>query len=169
MQDDLALWRAEREIGRVILRYARAVDRLDFDAVRSCFHEDAVIRYDEWFEGGLDEAMAWLSASMPKLLGTLHVFNPPWIELAPDGRRATAESYAVNSARYPLDREGQIIQNVTGTRYFDTLEFRSDRWAIVSRRTERAWRVNQPVGDDPPLPSSPPTHSDRAKRVGGGN
>lgn len=156
MDVDLDLWRAEREIGRVILRYARAVDRLDFEEVRACFHDNATIRYDDWFEGGLEQALEWLSTSMPKLLGTLHVFGPPWIDVDLAGGRATSETYAVNSARYPPDREGQIIQNVTGTRYFDSFERRDDRWAIRSRRTERAWRVNQPVALDPPLPGGMP-------------
>ena len=148
----LELLRAEREIGRVILRYGQAIDQLDFERARTCFHDDAHVRYDEWFDGDLDAAIDWLANSMPRLLGTLHVFGPPALEVDLTTGTAVSETYAINSARYPEDAAGEIIQNVTGTRYFDEWTFEAERWAISSRRTERAWKINQPLPGDPPLP-----------------
>ena len=150
--DELALLMAEREISRVILRYAHGVDRLDFPAVRACFHPDARIHYGDWFSGDLDEGIAWLERSLPRLDGTLHVFGPPWIELDEACTSARCETYAVNSARYPADGSGEAIQNVSGTRYLDRFERREGRWAIVERRNLRVWSRNGAVDEDPPLP-----------------
>jgi len=155
--DELAVWRAERSIGRVIQNYALGVDKRDFARVRSCFHADARLSYGDFFEGRLEEAMVWLEASIPQLLGTLHVFGTPWIDLDLSTGSARCETYAVNAARYPPDEEGTIIQNVSGTRYLDRFECREGRWAIVERRNERAWAQNGPEGFEP----SPPV-----KRVG---
>jgi hypothetical protein len=153
--DELQVLRAEREISRVILCYARGVDRLDFELVRSCFHADARIHYGDWFSGDLDQGIAWLEESVPRLGGTLHVFGPPWIELDWEEGVAHCETYAVNSALYPADTDGVVIQNVSGTRYLDRFEFRAGRWAIAERRNRRVWSQNAPIVDDPPLPQDP--------------
>jgi len=158
--DELEVWRAERAIGRVIQSYARGVDGRDFGRVRECFHPDATVHYGDWFSGGLDAAIAWLEESVPRLDGTLHVFAPPWIDLdlnsTPGTPRADCETYAINSARYPPNIDGEIIQNVSGTRYVDRFECRAGIWAIVERRNMRAWSRNDVLGADPPLPSGDP-------------
>jgi hypothetical protein len=150
--DEIATWRAERAIGRVIQSYARGVDRQDFGRVRDCFHADARILYGEWFSGDLDEAIEWLEASVPLLDGTLHVFAPSWIELDLASASADCETYAINSALYPPDDEGRVVQNVSGTRYLDRFECRAGKWAIVERRNTRVWTRNDLVEDDPPMP-----------------
>ena len=66
---ELETLRAERAIHRVILRYARGVDSLDFERVRSCFHPDAQVRWGDWYEGNRDESVAWLSERIPALRG----------------------------------------------------------------------------------------------------
>ncbi len=114
--EELRTWRAEREISRVILRYARAVDTRDFDTVRDCFHEDARVHYGDWFSGDLEATMAFLIDSIPRLPSTLHVFGTPWIELDLATETAECETYAVNSATYPPDANGIVIQNGSGTR-----------------------------------------------------
>jgi hypothetical protein len=149
---ELEILAAERAITRVILRYARGVDRLDFAMVRSCFHPDARIAYGDYFSGGLEEAMAWLEQSLPRLDGTLHDFGPPWIEFDDDLASACCETYSINAARYPPDEHGVVIQNVSGTRYLDRFALREGRWAITERRNLRAWSRNAPQGEDPPLP-----------------
>lgn len=150
--EELEILRAERAISRVILTYARGVDHLDFALVRSCFHPDARVHYGEWFQGDLDEAIAWLEASLPRLDGTLHVFGPPWIELDGSASIANCETYSVNSALYPADEAGVVIQNVSGTRYLDRFECRDGRWAIAERRNRRVWSRNAPLNQDPPVP-----------------
>jgi hypothetical protein len=150
--DELRVWRAEREISRVILRYARGVDARDFEKVRGCFHSDARIRYGDWFSGDLEAAMAFLLDSIPRLQSTLHIFGTPWIELDLDAETAECETYAVNSATYQPDSEGVVIQNVSGTRYLDRFACRDGHWAILERRNLRVWAHNLPEGGEPVLP-----------------
>lgn len=150
--EEASVWRAERAIGRLIQDYALGIDARDLDRVRACFHSDARIEYGDWFRGNLDEAIAWLTETLPRLDGTMHAFGPPRIELALDLRSARCETYAINSARYPPDAEGVVIQNVSGTRYSDRFERREGVWAIAKRRNVRAWTRNERLVADPPLP-----------------
>ncbi len=145
------LW-AEREITRVILAYARAVDLLDFSKLRDCFHPDARIHYGEIFSGQRDEALAWLENSLSRLKGTLHDFGAPWIELDLAAGRATCETYATNSARFPEDAEGRVLLNVTGTRYLDVFERRDGAWRILERRNRISWAQNTYEIPTPPPP-----------------
>lgn len=153
--EELAIWRAERAISRVILRYARAVDQRDFVAVRDCFHSSARVHYGDWFSGDLDEALGFLERSIPALVSTLHIFGSPWIELDLGAGTAEVETYAVNSATYPPGDDGLSIQNVSGTRYLDRFALLEGRWAIVERRNRRVWAHNLPDMDEPLVPSSP--------------
>ena len=139
---ELEQLRAEREIHRVMLVYARGVDACDFEAVRGCFHPDAEVIWGDWYRGTRDEAIAWLGEAIPALEGTLHVFGAPWIELDLAAGTAECETYAINSARYPPDASGVSVQNVAGTRYWDRFERRDGRWRSASRRNERVWVQN---------------------------
>ncbi|MCH2172017.1 nuclear transport factor 2 family protein [Myxococcota bacterium] len=150
--EQLSILLAEREITRVVLRYARAVDTLDFDQVRECFHPDARVTYGKWFSGDLNETIAWLSDSLPRLQSTLHDFGTPWIEFNSEGNAATCETYTTNSARYPEDENGQVILNVSGTRYLDQFEQRGGIWRILERRNMPIWSLNTPEVPNPPPP-----------------
>ena len=145
------LW-AERAIGRVVLAYARAVDTCDFEALRDCFHPDARIHYGEFFSGGVDEAVDWLRGALPRLQSTLHDFGAPWIDLDLEAGTASCETYSTNSARYPADEKGEVILNVSGTRYLDRFEQREGVWRILERRNQAIWALNGPERPTPPPP-----------------
>lgn len=150
--DELEVLRAERAIARVVLCYARAVDALDFERLRECFHPDAQIHYGEIYSGPRDEAIAWLEDSLCRLEGTLHDFGAPWIELDLEGGRARCETYSTNAARFPANERGEIVLNVTGTRYVDLFERRDGEWRILERRNSIAWAQNTIETPTPPAP-----------------
>jgi hypothetical protein len=152
MNRELEILLAEREITRVILQYARGIDRLDFDLVRACFHPDARIQYGDTFEGDLEEGLAWLEAALSRLQGTLHSFTQPWIDLDLDAGRAECETRSINAALFPPDSSGNAIQNVTGTYYYDRFERRDDVWRLVHRRNAGSWKLNLPDTPTPPPP-----------------
>lgn len=152
LETELLTWRAERAITRVIQRYARAVDARDFEAVRACFHPDARIHYGDYYTGGLDETIAFLSSSLPNLVSTLHVFGAPWIELDLGAGTARVETYSINSATYLPDENGRSMQNVSGTRYADRFALRDGSWAIVERGNQRVWAHNLPEEGEPAPP-----------------
>ena len=151
--EGLRVWRAEREISRVLLRYARAVDARDFEAVRDCFHPDARVHYGDWFSGSLDEAIAFLESSIPRLVSTLHFVGTPWIELDLEAGHAICETPSINSATYPPGDDGHSVQNVSGGGYRDRFALRDGRWRIVERRNRRVWAHNLPETGEPSVAS----------------
>ncbi len=150
--EELETLRAERAITRIILAYARAVDGLDFERLRECFHPDARIHYGEIFSGARDEAIAWLENSLSRLQGTMHDFGAPWIELDLEHGRARCETYATNAARYPANERGEVMLNLTGTRYLDVFECRDGEWRILERRNISNWAQNTIETPTPPPP-----------------
>ena len=151
-EEELEIWRAERAITRVLLRYARAVDARDFGAVRACFHPDARVHYGDWFSGNLDEAITFLESSLPGLVSTLHLLGPPLIELDVEAGNAMVETPSVNSATYAPEADGTSMQNVSGGRYRDRFVRREGEWAILERRNRRVWAHNLPEMGEPPVP-----------------
>lgn len=151
-ESDHEILMAERAIGRVILAYARAVDSLDYARLRDCFHPDAIIHYGTIFSGPRDEAIRWLEESLSRLQATMHDFGVPWIELDLERGRARCETYATNAARYPANEKGEVVLNVTGTRYIDTFERRDGEWRILERRNVSSWAHNSIETPTPPPP-----------------
>ncbi len=82
--DDLL---ARQEIEDVIYRYARGIDRLDLEAVRSCYHADA---YDDHgaFKGTVDEFLEAAKAFLPKWTATQHFMGNMLIEIEGDIAKA---------------------------------------------------------------------------------
>ncbi len=136
--DDLL---ARQEIADVILRYARGIDRLDFDLVRSCYHPDA---YDDHgaFAGTLDEFIEAARSFLPRWTATQHFMGNMLIEV--DGDLARAETYAVASHRRE-DTTGTGKDDVLGIRYVDRFERRAGAWKIAHRVVVTEWRRVDPV------------------------
>lgn len=107
---------AKQEIADVIYRYARGIDRLDFELVRSCYHPDA---YDDHgnLKGNVDEFIAGVEEFLPKYAVTQHFMGNVLIEV--DGAKARAETYAVAYHRKAL-ADGSGKDDVFGIRYVDS-------------------------------------------------
>ncbi len=133
---------ARQQIADVIYRYARGIDRLDFDLVRSCYHPDA---YDDHgsFAGNVEGFIAAASAFLPRWTATQHFMGNMLIEI--EGDCARAETYAVAYHRRE-DAEGNGKDDVMGLRYVDRFEKRG-AWKIAHRVVANEWRrVDQVVG-----------------------
>lgn len=131
MADDLAATMRElkdrQEILDCLLRYCRGVDRLDRDAVRSAYHDDAIDDHGEFVgdvEGFIDWAFAYHLRFQER---TLHSISNHLCEI--DGDTAHSETYwtflAVN--------KHAPFQTTCSGRYIDRLERRDGRWGIVRR------------------------------------
>lgn len=105
---DVLLFR--QQIADVIYRYARGIDRLDFDLVRSCYHPDA---YDDHgsFRCSVEELITAAQSFLPKWTITQHFMGNMLIEI--EGQRARAETYAVAYHRRE-DAEGNGKDDVMG-------------------------------------------------------
>lgn len=117
---------AELAIGQVIARYARGIDRLDWDLVRSCYHPDATEDRGR-FRGGVDEFVSWLKETLTKMESTWHLVGTPLIEV--EGDVAYSEVYCLGIQYMPGAAEANLIP----CRYCDRFERRDGEWRIARR------------------------------------
>ncbi len=143
MTDSTAIERllARQEIADVIYRYARGIDRLDFEQVRACYHPDA---YDDHgsMKGSVEEFIAAAASFLQRWTVTQHFMGNMLIEV--DGLRARAETYAVAYHRRE-DAAGNGKDDVMGIRYVDRFECRAGAWKIAHRVVATEWRRVDPV------------------------
>jgi ketosteroid isomerase-like protein len=140
----------ESAIRAVVHRYARGVDRRDFELVRSCYHPDA--REDRGpgrYQGDVDGYIEWLRAAVEGYASTSHHIATQTIEL--DGDAAWVESYCLALHRTP-PRDGKpAVDRLIPCRYFDRFERRDGEWRIASRQN-----VYDPGREDPVVFDLPP-------------
>jgi hypothetical protein len=120
----------EAAIKRVHIRYCRAVDRMDWDLLRSCYHPGAVDDHGS-FRGGVEEFIGWLAGQLPHLVSTMHFTGNQLVEI--DGDRAWMESYTRAYHRIPATAGAPAADLVLNVRYVDRLEKRDGEWRIVDR------------------------------------
>jgi hypothetical protein len=132
----------EAAIKEVQIRYCRAADRVDHEALRACFHPDATADYGEgvW---NLDEYMDHATGMMANFIATTHNTGNQLVEV--DGDAAWAEHYAVASHRWPIDAEGNTRDLTAAIRYVDRMERRGGEWRIARRVMVLDWHRIDPV------------------------
>ena len=126
---------AESEIRRCLLRYARGVDRLDLELVRSCYHPDATDAHGS-FTGTVDEFLVWVERLLRRYDLTMHFLGSPLVELD-DATHARVETYGMachRAASGPPERN-----LVTGFRFVDRFERREGAWRIAQRIAVTEW------------------------------
>jgi ketosteroid isomerase-like protein len=130
-----------QEISDVIHRYARGVDRMDFDLVRTCYHPDA---YDDHgtIVGDVDVFIAAAQTYLVKFACTMHILGNMYIEV--EGDVARAETYAIAYHRLEKD-DGSGKDDIFGVRYLDRFERRDGEWRIAHRVVATEWRRVDPV------------------------
>ena len=95
--DKLSELVAKNEIEEVIFRYARGVDRRDWDAVSACFHPDAIDQHGE-FTGTPPEFIEWVRKRHANVPFSMHFVGNCLIEFM-DDRRAVVETYFIAMQR----------------------------------------------------------------------
>ncbi|SDC58161.1 SnoaL-like domain-containing protein [Sphingomonas sp. YR710] len=137
---------AEAAIKEVQIRYCRACDRVDYEALRACFHEHAIADYGHgvW---NLDEYMAHAMSMSANFIATTHNTGNQLVEL--DGDAAWAEHYLVASHRWPVDENGNTRDLIAAVRYIDRMERIDGKWRIARRKMVLDWqRVDPVIGID---------------------
>jgi 3-phenylpropionate/cinnamic acid dioxygenase small subunit len=125
----------EKAIEEVLVRYATAVDRRDWDLLRSCFTEVADLDYGDvgkW--SSADEICTFMEAAHVGFGNTNHMLSNVVIEV--DGDRADSRSY-VHAVLALLD-DPKVWFDVVGS-YEDVFLRSSEGWQIANRtfRTTR--------------------------------
>ena len=126
------------EIRDCMARYARGVDRADWDGVRATYHVDA---YDDHgdYKGYIDDFIEFASTRTGSLPQVMHFLGQSLIEFAGDDV-AIVETYFMTA--HTLDAEGRraygTVENGTVQlsamgRYADRFERRNSVWRVAHR------------------------------------
>ena len=133
----------------LLLAYAHAVDRQDFQMARACYHSDATDNHGR-YSGGIDGLIAFFEQLGSALRCTTHQMGPPWIHFA--GRDvALVETYCIFRRERYDDPPGHAV--LQGLRYLDRLDRREGRWAIAEREVVLDWEQSGAI--PPAIPSGP--------------
>jgi hypothetical protein len=131
------------EIQDVLLRYARGVDRREWDLIRSSFHPDA---WDDHgaYRGGVEGLIEWVSRRHSKIGQSMHFLGNCLVEFANDDTALVETYYSALQRLGPEAEEsktmlmggtttvGEVDITVLG-RYIDRFERRSGVWKIAKR------------------------------------
>jgi 3-phenylpropionate/cinnamic acid dioxygenase small subunit len=121
-------------VSEVLVRYATAIDRRDWELFRTCFTADCDIDYGTLPTGetlhwnNLEDMTAWMQASHQEMGHTMHRITNQRVEN--EGRGVVASSYVDVLLTAP---DGRLIMNGAGL-YNDNLVPTEDGWKITRRR-----------------------------------
>ena len=131
----------ERQIERLIIRWARAVDRLDKSALASVYHPDAVEHHGTFDGVATDYVDFVIDTALPNYISTTHYVTNCLVEV--DGDQAHAESFVL-AAHLGKDEEGLVL-DLMNARLIDRLERREDQWRILERTVVHDWDMTQRI------------------------
>lgn len=120
----------ESDIRAVVTRYARAIDRMDFELLRSCYHPGAIDDHGV-FRGTIEEFVDFLSGRLHTHVSTTHFLGNHEVEI--DGDVAFAETVCIASHRDAATEELPERDMSGIVRYCDRLERRNGEWRIAHR------------------------------------
>jgi hypothetical protein len=131
---DLVL--AEREITRVLYRYAQGVDRRNFDQIASCYWDDGS---DNRVDGSIDEYVAWLREVLPNVATSTHQYTNVLIDVDVPAGTAHSEAYCLNVSVFADPAAHGAARLTTVLRYLDEWRRRDGEWRILTRVVVRDW------------------------------
>jgi hypothetical protein len=108
-------------------------DSGDWDRFRTCWHDDGIMMAT-WFQGPADEFIRVTQEGWARGVSILHFLGGSSIEVA--GDRAVSQTKMTISQRGPVHGAGgDVVCDVVCTgRFYDFVERRDGRWAIVLRQ-----------------------------------
>lgn len=132
----------ENAIREVIHRYCRAIDRRQFNDLRSCYHPEGTDHHGDFY-GGVDAFIAYVEERLPAFESSMHFVGNLHIEV--DGDRARSEAYTLALARLPATGDLPERDNTVALRYVDDFRRVDGRWAILHRKCVYEWTRTDPV------------------------
>jgi hypothetical protein len=128
---------AEAAIKDLQMIYCRAVDRMDWELFRTCFHPEAQFDYGVIYKGDLDGFVAMGKAGLATYAATQHFTGNQLVRVT--GETAWAEHYAIASHRIDATAGCPEYDMVTALRYIDRVECRDGDWRIARRELILDW------------------------------
>jgi len=133
--DKLSELTARMEIERSLKRYARSVDRRDYDTLLLCFHPDATDEHGD-FCGHISGFIPWVKKRHENIPFSMHSISNIYIEFL-DDKTAVVETYFIAHQRRPAPASdggnGELDIQTIG-RYLDRFELRDGEWRVARRR-----------------------------------
>ena len=123
---------AKSEIEDCMKRYARGVDRRDWDLVQGCFHPDSMDHHGE-FHGDSAGFVDWVKARHQNLPFSMHYLLNCLIEFR-SGTVAFVETYFWALQRREQDGAAAGTDHEVFGRYVDRFENRDGTWRIADRK-----------------------------------
>lgn len=133
------------EIQDLLVTYADAIDRKDFDALDDLFTPDAVIDYTAvgGIRGTLPEIKEFLATGMAWFSSFQHLTSAPKVVF--DGDTATGRAICHNPMVIDLPDTGPHTMFI-GIWYVDTYVRTEQGWRFGSRTEEKSYVHNAPPG-----------------------
>jgi hypothetical protein len=122
----------KQAIAENLYRYCRGLDRLDWELVRSCYHDDAIDEHGG-FRGGPDEFVEnYREAWARDIECTMHSISNLLINIR--GDVAASEAHVRGWYRLVGQDDAPTRDMIVQARYVDQLERRDGKWKILYRR-----------------------------------
>lgn len=138
---DLKEMLARNAIWNCLLRYARGIDRLDIELVRSAFWPDAHDSHG-LFNGPPEEFIQWLLPGQPNREVSQHYLMNHNLSFD-DQNRARSETYFISVAK--MSKSDKLL--MLGGRYDDEWQRRDGIWRVSARLVLIDWRAYSNASD----------------------
>ena len=134
-------WADRESIRDCLNRYARAVDRVDMELLKTVYWPGAM-DYHTGFAGTAEEFIAWAGTQLARMGINMHLFGNILIDIDESGTKAKVETYHIFVMANPA---GDGSHDTIGTgRYLDDFEKRNDDWKISQRTVLVDWWKDLP-------------------------
>jgi hypothetical protein len=127
---ELQLLVDEAAIRKVLVLYSRAIDRMDWELLRTCYHQGAVDDHG-LYRGDIEGFIELLSEKLPLDESTTHFLGNHEIDV--EGDVAFAETACVARHRRAAVDGTPATDYVAFLRYCDRFERRDGEWRIAHR------------------------------------
>ena len=135
---------ADREaIRECLYRYARGVDRLDADMIRSAYWPDCTDNH-MGFTGNAEEFIAWAFPIMRTMDQTMHMICNILTNIQGNTADVEAYFYGIHRLNTP-DGKSDVLG---AGRYVDRFEKRGEEWRIIERVVVTDWFRQYPDSAD---------------------
>jgi hypothetical protein len=127
----------ERIITKLLLRYAHAVDRRQYDAIAGCYWPDAIDQHAT-FHGNAIDYVAWLREVLPPIAVSTHQFTNILVDVH-SLTEASSETYCLNVNVFRSNDDTPDRLTTSLLRYLDRFACRDGEWRISDRRVVTDW------------------------------
>ncbi len=131
----LALMLDRDELRALVTSYCRAVDRGDYDGLRSLYHPDATDSHGSFSTGGVEAFIAQLRAAEPYVRVTQH--NITTTNFVIEGEEARGEIYCLVFHTFAGPEHNSDV--IIGGRYLDEYTKHDGRWRFRQRTIVADW------------------------------